>query len=279
MLNRSDPSSPSMLPDEFPAYRLGNLLSLPNCGKWRGNAFAGMVVRRAAFDHPGVELKRLIDLHAVFPATLEDLRTYEEVYGEPHVLVENRSRLIAELSHDLRKRVGAARRESAKARLLSDLIGEWSDIENQCRMRWSGEFGVLMGKSEEQVRRYYLDREADLRTLAGKEDVYRDQVSALAEPILIAAAGMSLDIAPLHDFIKSMSFQWNGRNPKEWAALAWIPPVRYKMLHHEREAVSLPRQLLSMLWGGWWKLVAAVLTLIVTGLVVMYFRSKGLNLK
>ncbi|HEV2293549.1 MAG TPA: hypothetical protein VGR35_06815 [Tepidisphaeraceae bacterium] len=27
-----------------PAYRLGNLLSLPNAGKWRGHAFSGMVM-------------------------------------------------------------------------------------------------------------------------------------------------------------------------------------------------------------------------------------------
>lgn len=270
-------------PEDAPAYRLGNLLSLPNAGKWRGHAFAGMLVDRSALEHPGVDLSRLLNLEAIFPATADELASYERVYGESKQMMENRERQFTELLRQLHKRERAARKNSAKVKLLNDLIREWSDIENQCRMRWSGEFGVLMGKSDEQVRRYHLERASDLRTLGGKEDIYRERLSELGEPLLIAAAGMSLDISPLHDFLKSTSFQWNGRNPKEWEALKWLPALRYSLLHQEKHAASISRRAVEVLWEQGWKSAFAVLTavaiLLATGFIILYFRSRGINLR
>jgi hypothetical protein len=275
--------SPDPLPVRAAAYRLGNLLSLPKAGKWRGCAFAGMVVPRAALEYPGVEIERLLKLNAIFPATLAELADYERAYGNPDQVVKNRERQFTELRNELRRRLRGARKDSARAKLLSDFIGEWSDVENQCRMRWSGEFGLLMGKSQEQVRRYWIDKESDLRTLGGKEDIYREQIEKLAEPLLIAAAGLSIDITPLHDFLASMSHQWNGLNPKEREAQAWLQPLRYKLLHGEKKNLPIYLRIAAAFWRQGWKIFIAALTavtvLVATAAAVHFFRSRGINLQ
>ena len=266
-------------PEDAPAYRLGNLLSLANAGKWRGHAFKGMVVSRAALLQPGVELRRLLDLNAIFPATLAELVEWESKYGETSQTSDKREEQIRVLQRNLQKRMRAASPDSARVRLLAELIREWSDIENQCRMRWTGEFGGLMGKTEEQVRRYYLDRESDLRTLGRKEDIYREQMSAVAEPLLIATAGMSMDIAPIHDFLGSTAHQWNSRNPKEWQVLDWLPQLQYKLLHQERQSKSHFLRATVWVFEQWWKFLIAVATVLATALVVNYFKARGINFK
>lgn len=277
IVNDVPPNEPS--PEDAKAYRLGNLLSLPKAGKWRGNAFSGMVVPRDSLLKSGVELRRLLGLGAIFPATLAELSEYERKYGERPQVIVRREREFAALRGDLRNRTRATRRDSARVRLLAELIREWSDIENQCRMRWTGEFGGLMGKTEEQVRRYYLNRESDLRSLGGKDDIYREHMSALAEPLLVATAGMSMDIAPLHDFIGSTAHQWNARNPKEWEVLDWLPKLLYRLLHQERQSKSLFGRILRTAIEQWWKVLIAVATVVLTGIVVNYLRARGVNLK
>ncbi len=270
-------------PEDAPAYRLGNLLSLPSAGKWRGHAFAGMVVPRPVLLKPGVELRRLLNLQAIFPATIAELTEYERQYGESREIVEKREGQLGGLRRSLNKRARAVRSDSARAGLFAELVREWSDIENQCRMRWTGEFGGLIGKTEEQIRRYWLDRESDLRTLGEKEDHYREQMTVVAEPLLIAAAGLSVDIAPLHDFLASTAHQWNGRNPKEWEVLDWLPKLRYKLLHQEQQSKPWYKRASSFAIENGVKIVVGIVVGVAVTLVVAfaiaYFRSRGINLK
>lgn len=115
--------------------------------------------------------------------------------------------------------------------------------------------------------------------MGGKEDIYREKINEVAEPLLIAAAGMSMDITLLDDFRNSTAFQWNGANPKEFEVLAWLPTLRYKLLHQEKNENPLVYRALLAFFRQWWTLIMAVLTAVVTGLVIMHLRSRGIVLK
>ncbi len=262
-----------------PAFRLGNLGPLAGAGKWRGHALAGMVVYRSALLHPGVELRRLLDLKAIFPATIAELNRYEQQYGEAPQIVIQRKEQIDALRRSLSKRVSQCKADSTRVELLIKLIGEWSAIEGRCRIRWHGEFGSLVGKTEEEVKRHYLDRETDLRTWGQQEDVYRDIMAKVAEPVLITGAGLPVDIAPLHDFLQSTKCQFGSRNPGEWDVLNWLPTLRYKLLHSEGQSKRWYRSAAEWVGGNLTKIIVAVLGPVIVLLVVYYLKSHGVNLK
>jgi hypothetical protein len=181
--------------------------------------------------------------------------------------------------------VKKAKKNSARATLFKEFINEWSAIESQCRERWTGEFGGLMGKTEDEIRRYWLDRESDLRTLGGKEDIYREQMTALAQPLLIAAAGfLGINILPLKQFLDSTAHQNNVRNfEAESIAHQWLEQVHYKSLHQEETKEPWWKRILLAVFGESWKLVVSIIGIIagivVVAYVVPWLRSKGVPIK
>jgi hypothetical protein len=222
-----------------PVYIVRNLLSLPKAGKWLGSTFDGMVIRRSQLEHPGVEISRLCRLRAIEPGSLQQLDAYEVEYGEPAENIARRTAELAKLRNDLKKRMACVRKDSERVLLLLDLIREWSEAESAARKEWQGKFGEWIGLNEEQIKRLRLAREYRLRTLAGREAVYRDALSEIGETLLIAAAGIpGFSAEVLQNFLKSTSMQFNGINPVQWPVEQWLPHLRHKLLYKERGNIS-----------------------------------------